>query len=118
MLSWLMSPLTQEERELVAEVTHHGGTLSTETAHLILNAEVSHANLQRLQTRATLEDIDKYLNDEIINRYLNHCLTREDENISSNLSGPKGHNFSVHSLSNECLMRRIVILIYVGSTTI
>ena len=69
-----MSPLTQEERELVAEVTHHGGTLSTETAHLILNAEVSHANLQRLQTRATLEDIDKYLDDEIIVVGLSYCL--------------------------------------------
>jgi hypothetical protein len=117
MLSWLMSPLTQEERELVAEVTHHGGTLSTETAHLILSGGVP-CESSTLKTRATLEDIDKYLNDEIINRYLNHCLTREDENISSNLSGPKGHNFSVHSLSNKRLMRRIVILIYVGSTTI
>jgi len=93
MLSWLMLPLTQEERELVAEVTHPGGMLSTETAHLILNAEVSHANLQRLQTRATLKDIDKYLDDEIVNRYLNHCLTREDENISSNLSGRKRSHF-------------------------
>ena len=88
-----MLPLTQEESELVAEVTHPGGMLSTETAHLILNAEVSHANLQRLQTRATLKDIDKYLDDEIVNRYLNHCLTREDENISSNLSGRKRSHF-------------------------
>jgi hypothetical protein len=49
MLSWLMWPLTQEECALVAEVTHHGGTLSTETTHLILNTEVSHASLQHLQ---------------------------------------------------------------------
>jgi hypothetical protein len=60
---------------LVAKVTHPGGTLSTETAHLvILNAEVSHTNLQRLQTRATLEDIDKYLDDEIIVVGLSYCL--------------------------------------------
>ena len=88
-----MWPLTQEECALVAEVTHHGGTLSTETTHLILNTEVSHASLQHLQTRETLDDFDKYLNDEIINRYLKHYLTWEDEHISSNVSGRKSSHF-------------------------
>jgi Ulp1 family protease len=78
--------LTAEEHALVAEVTS-GGTLSTETTLLISNACVSHANLQRLQTGATLHDSDKYLDDEIINRYLTHCLTQEDEHISSNVLG-------------------------------
>ena len=75
-----------------------------------------------LTDHETLDDFDKYLNDEIINRYLKHYLTWEDEHISSNVSGRKREKFTLFQyilcyLSQQCMVRRIVILIFVDITT-
>ena len=44
--------------------------------------------------RPVLHDSDKYLDDEIINRYLTHCLTQEDEHISSKLGRKRSYFFN------------------------